>query len=118
MEIEQAGVIAKVTPVKPHPRPVIQKPHVTKDDPSKSLKGIADDNTGTDGDCELPVESETKPKRKKKENLLLHEAVSAARLKKQNENSHQPDDLIKADRPGRSIDGKAHGPSQHFTFWT
>ncbi|KAG1871053.1 hypothetical protein C8R48DRAFT_670619 [Suillus tomentosus] len=129
MEIEQAGVIAKVTPVKPHPRPVVQKPRVTKDDPSKSrdalgtetslqakgghtLKGVADDNTGTDGDCELPVESETKPKRKKKENLLLREAVSAVRLKKQNENSHRPDDLIKADWPGRSIDGKAHGPDK------
>ncbi|KAG2100481.1 uncharacterized protein F5147DRAFT_655590, partial [Suillus discolor] len=131
VEIEQAGVIAKVMPVKPRPRPVIQKPCVTKDTPSKSrdvlgtetslqakgdhtLKGVADDNTGTDGDCELklPVESETKPKRKKKENLLLCKAVSAVRLKKQNENLNRPDDLIKADQPGRSIDGKAHGPDK------
>ncbi|KAG1722010.1 hypothetical protein EDB19DRAFT_1916955 [Suillus lakei] len=60
----------------------------------------------TDGDCKLELESEVKPKKKKKENRLLCKAVSAARLKKQNENWDQPDDLIK---PGRPTDGKAHG---------
>ncbi|KAG1887391.1 hypothetical protein F4604DRAFT_1675357 [Suillus subluteus] len=71
-----------------------------------TLKSSAD-NMGTDGDCELELESEAKPKRKKKENLLLCKAVSVARLKKQN--LDRPDDLIKVDQPGRSIDVKAHG---------
>lgn len=124
MEIEQAGAIAKAIPIKPRPRPVKQRPCVTEDAPSKNrsmlgqtslqskgdhtLKSSADD-MGTDGDCELEVESEVKPKRKKKENLLLREAVSAARLKKQKENLDRPDDLIKVDRPGSPVDGKAHG---------
>jgi hypothetical protein len=123
MEIEQAGAIAKVIPVKPRPRPVKQKPRVAEDAPSKNrsmlgqtsleakgnhtLKSGADD-IGADGDCELE-ESEVKPKRKKKENLLLREAVSAARLKKQKEHLDRPDDLIKVDQPGRAFDGKAHG---------
>ncbi|KAG1759536.1 hypothetical protein EDD22DRAFT_849174 [Suillus occidentalis] len=91
IDSEQAGAIAKAIPIKPHPS--------------------ADDiGHGTDVDCELE-ESEVKPKRKKKENLLLCEAVSAARLKKQKEHLDRPDDLIKVDQPGRPIDGpgKAHG---------
>ncbi|KAG2111406.1 hypothetical protein BD769DRAFT_1674412 [Suillus cothurnatus] len=62
-----------------------------------------------DGDCELELESEVRPKKKKKENCLLRKAVSAVRLKKQNEKWDQPDDLIKVDQPGRPTDGKAHG---------
>ncbi|KAG2104268.1 hypothetical protein BD769DRAFT_1676255 [Suillus cothurnatus] len=125
MEIEQAGAIAKVVPVKPRPRLVKQKPCVAEDAPSKNcsmlgtqtssqskgdhtLKSVAD-NMGTDGDCELELESEAKPKRKKKVNLLLCKAVSATRLKKQNEDLDWPDDLMKVDQPGRSADGKAHG---------
>ncbi|KAG1841255.1 hypothetical protein F4604DRAFT_1690389 [Suillus subluteus] len=73
MEIEQAGAIAKAIPIKPRPRPVKQRPRVTEDAPSKNrsmlgqtslqskgdhtLKSSADD-MGTDGDCELEVESE------------------------------------------------------------
>ncbi|KAG0703820.1 hypothetical protein DFH29DRAFT_874267 [Suillus ampliporus] len=73
-----------------------------------TLKGVADDAMDIGGDCKL--EPEAKPKRKKKENLLLYEAVGAARLKKQNKTLSQPDDLIMVvDYPGRSVDGKAHG---------
>ncbi|KAG2032961.1 hypothetical protein BDR03DRAFT_1014716 [Suillus americanus] len=123
MEIEQAAAIAQAKPVKPHPRPVKARPHVTEDTPSKnrsmlgtSFQSKGDhtlessaDNMDADGDCELELESEVRPKKKKKENRLLCEAVSAARLKKQNEKWDQPDDLIKVDQPGRPTDGKAHG---------
>ncbi|KAG2080560.1 hypothetical protein BD769DRAFT_1399677 [Suillus cothurnatus] len=123
MEIEQAAAIAQAKPVKPRPRPVKARPHVTEDAPSKnhsmlgtSFQSKGDhtlessaDNMDADGDCELELESEVRPKKKKKENRLLREAMSAVRLKKQNEKWDRPDDLIKVDQPGRPTDGKAHG---------
>jgi hypothetical protein len=123
MEIEQAAAIAQAKPVKPRPRPVKARPHVTEDAPSKnhsmlgtSFQSKGDhtlessaDNMDADRDCELELESEVRPKKKKKENRLLREAMSAVRLKKQNEKWDRPDDLIKVDQPGRPTDGKAHG---------
>jgi len=122
MEIEQAAAIAQEKPVKPRPRPVKARPHVTEDAPSKnhsmlgtSFQSKGDhtlessaDNMDADRDCKLELQSEVRPK-KKKENHLLCKAVSAARLKKQNEKWDRPDDLIKVDQPGRPTDGKAHG---------
>ncbi|KAG2134173.1 uncharacterized protein EDB93DRAFT_1254605 [Suillus bovinus] len=125
MEMEQAVVIVKVIFVKLCLRLVKQKLCIAEDAPSMNcstlgtqtsfqskgdhtLKSTAD-NMGTDGDCELEMKSEAKLKRKKKENLLLCDAVSATMLKKQNKNLDRPDDLMEVDKPRRPIDGKAHG---------
>ncbi|KAG2116182.1 hypothetical protein DEU56DRAFT_919302, partial [Suillus clintonianus] len=126
MEIEQAAAVAKVTPVKPRPRPAKKQQCATKDAPSNShsalgidtsvqskdertLQGLTDDDMDVGGDYGDEVEmAEPKPKKKKKVNLLLREAVSAARLKKQNEDRSDID-LIDAPQPGRPVDGKAHG---------
>ncbi|KAG2137010.1 hypothetical protein DEU56DRAFT_912781 [Suillus clintonianus] len=90
MEIEQAAAVAK-----------------SKDE--RTLQGLTDDDMDVGGDYGDEVEmAEPKPKKKKKVSLLLREAVSAARLKKQNEDRSDID-LIDAPQPGRPVDGKAHG---------
>ncbi|KAG2059974.1 hypothetical protein BDR06DRAFT_967512 [Suillus hirtellus] len=123
MEIEQAAAIAQAKPVKPRPRPVKVRPHVTKDAPSKnrsmlgtSFQSKGDhtlessaDNMDTDGNCKLELESEVRPKKKKKENHLLHKATHHLNCCTFNEKWDRPDDLIKVDQPGRPTDGKAHG---------
>ncbi|KAG1837385.1 hypothetical protein C8R48DRAFT_680318 [Suillus tomentosus] len=97
MEIEQAAAASNVVPVKPKPRAKAVKKKATNDIPSDSCVASGDETNNIAGD---EAEPKSKGKGKKVKNMMLREAVSAARMKKQIKDPRSVDDNCAHDQKG------------------